>query len=580
MCINNHIWKVFFFYIVFCNGSNHDLVSASSGFFFGGTSTLTGYYSSYQAFGHSIPPAYMSWQLRGQLSVFHIPLSFSSLLTTQQDSRSQSINHITVQLDTRALSRHLNSIGRLGFLRILETFEVGRTRPQYTSLVMRGVPVDGVNVSLRAGIFHTAFVYGNSRRPVERGVYLEQRYRQQIIYGRLGAGNENKTFIALSALHAKDDNKSMQPTGKYYHWPADTLVHHLDTLFIEADSASVFRRPGEVLIPAIEAGISLFKQKLSVRSELAGMANTSNTAAEPIDTGRIPKWINHIHPVRLSTSFSYAYNVIAELRLPTTRLHVAYRHIAPGYYSPGTPFARQDQQQITLRGSRSLLNRRLTIQPHYRKMNNNLLGQHKATTYTTVWGILASWRQANQPWFSVSFSPHLQKMDHDTHPTKNMAHVVTFTSGKNYVLREQIDAVTSFSWSHQRTKTSQTDIEKSFIGNNFALQQSLRMHASLQMVANGGLYFLEGDDLSLTSYQLMIRGNYHITQLWLISAGVRHYCQGGNRKRWSARFETAYDFGRYGKLQLLAEPTYYRDVLNPEKEYDQYVFRLQFINKW
>ncbi len=580
MSVKNHIWKVFFFYVVFSNGSNHDLVLASSGFSFGGTSTLTGYYSSHQPFGHMVPAEYLSWQTRSRLTLFHLPLSVSSIISTQQDSRAQRMNHVSVSLDTRALLRTIDTTGRLGFLRGIQTLEAGRTRPQYSSLVLQGVAVDGVNLSVKARSIHLAFVYGNSKRAVGRGVYLQQQHKQRMLYGRVGAGYEERTFIFLSVLHARDDAKSIEPVGKYYHWPADTLVHHLDTLFIQADSARVFRKPGEVLIPGVEIGTNLFGRKLTIGGEVAGMINTANTESRLVDTDRIPGWVDRMHPARLSTSLSYAYAINAQLSLSSTRIQASYRRIEPGYSSPGTPFMRQDERRFSIRVNQALFNRRLTLQPHFRRTDNNLLNQHRNTTHTNIWGISATLRPANLPWVSLSFSPHRQKMDDDAHPVKNKAEVFTLSSGMNYLLKEHIHASTSLSWSHQQTAILRGREERRHTGNNISLQQSLRLPIPLQLLANAGLYFLESEEISSTSYQFMFRSNYNISQHWMISVGGRHFNQGGERKRWSIRMETTYDFGRYGKLQLLAEPAYYRDLLNPDREYDQYVFRLQFINTW
>ncbi len=490
------------------------------------------------------------------------------------------MNHVSVRLDTRSLARIINTRGKLRWLRGVETLELGRTRPQYARMMLHGVTVDGVNVSVRAGPIHATLVYGNSQRPIQRGHYLEQRYRQRMLYARLGAGYTDRTFIAFSVLHSRDDEKSIEPSSRYYRWAADTLVHHMDTLFIPADSASVFRKPGQMLIPGIEIGSRLFKGRLAVGGELAGMLRTANTAGEPVDIDRIPDWVDRMHPVGLSTSLSYAFAIHTVLQLPTTRLQASYRHIEPGYHSPGTAFMRQNQRMISLRGRQTLFDRTLTVQPHFRRMNDNLLGQNKATTYTTIWGVSATWRHADWPWISLSFSPHHQRRDGPTHPTRNKAHIVSLSAGKSFVLQEQLHAHTSLSWSHQQIDTDHGGTLRKYTGNNFSLQQSLKLPVPLQLIFNSGLYLLDGEISTTTSYQVMLRGSYHISEQWMVSAGGRHFNQGGERKRWSARLETSYDFGPYGRLQLLTEPAYYRDILRPEREYDQYVLRLQWINSW
>ena len=490
------------------------------------------------------------------------------------------MNHVSLSLNIRSLSRYIGTTNRLRFLRGVETFELGRTRPVYSRFMLHGIPVDGVNVAWRAGVFHTALVYGTSQRPVRRGVYLEQQHHQKIAFGRMGAGYEDRTFVTLSVLHAGEDVESIEPVGRTYRWDADTLIHHMDTLFITADSSQVFRKAAEIFLPGIEMGTTLFGQRLSLGGELVGMMHTSNKESERFDTGRVPAAVDRIHPVRLSTSLSYAYMLHALWQFPNTRLQASYRLISPGFQSPGTPFMRQDQRRYHLRARQSLFNRRLSIQSHYRTMEDNLLDQRRSATHTTIWGVAASWRQAGLPWVSISFSPHRQELEDELSPSLNKARVMSVSAGMNYSLQETITAMSSLSYLNQQTSISNVAGIIEFRGHNMSMQQGFRFTIPLQLTATGSLFLMESDKESTTSYQVMLRGNYDISQRWMVSVGARHFNQGRDRKRWGVRVQTAYDFGRYGKLQLLAEPVYYRDVLNPGREYDQYSVRISFVNTW
>ena len=554
--------------------------AASAGFSFAGVSTVSAYYSNHQPFGQALPSEYLSWQLRSRLTLFHVPLNISGLLTTQQRTVGQSMNHVSVNVDTRALLQHIDTSGSLRFFRHFETIELGRTRPSYSPLVLNGIPVSGINVSVRMRSVHAAFVYGNSKRPVQRGSYLSQRHGQKMLFGRFGVGQQDATFFNVSVLHARDDAASIEPTGLYYHWPADTLVHHMDTLFIAPDSAAVYRHPGESLIPGVELGVSFFDRKFIVGAAAAGMVNTANTQSDSVIIDALPSWVDRIHPVRLTTSVSYAYVLTSSLRLNTTRVNATYRLTAPGFYSPGTPFMRQDQQMYQLQGSQSLFNRTFTIQPHLRWFRDNLSNHKAATTETLIWGITGIWRPANLPYISFSYSPHKQELQHDTHPVVNTAQVTTVATGLNYTVSNQLQAFTGFSWSHQLTSTKNTGDEREFTGNNFSLQQSLRLTIPLNLMANIGLYMMETEGTSTSTRQYMFRGTYDVQEAWRVSLGMRHFNRGGESKRTGVRFQTSYDFGRFGALELLAEPLYYRDILNPDREYDQYIIRITFINKW
>lgn len=550
-----------------------------SGITFNGTSTISGYYSNRTPFGQDIPPEYLNWHLRGNLNLAGIPLQISSLLTTQQRPERQSMNHFSIRIDTRSLIRQPELSQSLPFLKYVETFEVGRTRPDYSQLMLSGIPLNGINIALRGFGFHLAFAYGNSQRAVNRGSYLSQQYKQEMIFGRIGFGRKDENYLNISMLRAKDDPNSIEANPTFYVREPYTFVHNLDTFFIPLDSVPVVRKPRETLMSGVELGLSLFNHKLKLHGEVVGSVNTSNAESETIPVNEIPDWIMKLHEPRLTTSLSYAFGFRSALDLKTTRVQASMRRTAPGFQSPGTPFMRQDNFNYEIRANQLLFSRKLSVQPYFRWFRDNLSGQKAQTTYTQVWGINSMWRPAGLPYLGVNYSPHKQETRHEDFAQTNLATVLTISSGRNYRIND-LAAFTGLSWSNQQIKSKFETGERVYTGNNFSLQQSLRLRVPITFNATAGYYIFETDESTSNSYQLALRANYQYERKWNAGMGVRYLDQNSDRKRTGITANFRYSFGKFGEVNLSAEPALYRDLLDPEREYDEFVVRVSFTNKW
>lgn len=490
------------------------------------------------------------------------------------------MNHFSAGLDMRALSRIIRVHDKFSFLQFIQTFQIGRTRPSYSTMMLNGVPVNGINAAVKFGKFHAAAVYGKSQRSVQPGVYLAQQYQQDFLFVKAGLGNRDQSIFSISLLHAKDDMNSIIPEQKFYVRQPDTLVYLTDTLFIPLDSTPVFRRPRESLLSGLDFSTWLLASKIKLSAEVVGAMNTGNTNSAKITIDEIPPWAEQIHPLRLTTSISFAAHIRTDINLKKTRFYGAYKIAMPGFYSPGTPFMRQDYRSFECKAYQLLFHNKLTLQPHYRLFRDNLSDQQIPTTLTQIWGVNAVWQPPDLPYFSLTITPHKQKLKDDHHESVNTAFVASLGTGKRYFLLHKWHAFTGFSWSIQQTVTNINNIEQHYTGNQFSMQQNIRMEDPITLNAHFGYYHLLTDNHSTASYHIGCRASYRPVPNWNIGLGLKHLNRNGDQKRTNLMFHTSYQFGIYGEARLTAEPVVYRDILNPDKEYNQYIITVSLINKW
>jgi hypothetical protein len=545
---------------------------------FKGTSTLTGYLSNRQGFGQEIPSQYLTWIFRGQLTLAGIPLNGSALISTLQHPGYQPMNHYTLQVDTRAILQHGIPKPAFRFLRYFEVLEVGRTRPEYSKLMLSGIMLQGAHAGVRFGRLSLAAACGTSQQPVSNGFLWSQQYRQRMYFGRIGFGHYNQSSFYLSALRYRDIPESHSGDTHFYVQRPDTFIHIADTFFIPGDTIPLIQHPGEGLVVGLESAASLFNRRLQIGGELSGCANTGNTSSEPVATEAMPAWVSSVFQPRLSTSLSYAARIHGNLNLQYAKVRVTAMRVAPGYRSAGVPFMRQDYEGIEVQVTAMLLKKRLMVQPWVRLYRDNLSGLKAITTTTDIRGVTAFWRPNKLPWVSVTWSPHRQQAKHESMLQQSTAGILTVAGGKNYLLAKEYNAYTGITWSGQQMEIRLSDIITRYRGRQLMVQQSVMLKMPLSLQLSGGYYSLHTDTLRQVSGTASIGGAYHHPKKWRLGVALR-YTGNPDQKRTGLAANFSADMGKAGRLTIVAEPILYRDLLRPDREFNQYIVRCSWVTR-
>jgi len=549
------------------------------GITFKGTSTLTGYFSNRPGFGQDIPPHYLLWAYRGQLTLFGIPVNSSALLSTMQREGYQHMNYFSLQIDTRTLLQRGLKTSGLRFLRHVESFEIGRIRPLYSKLILHGAFLRGGHLGLRFGRISAAAVYGTTLQPVSGNYLWSKPYKQEMFYGRIGYGQQKDKGVYLSALRYRDIPESHCGEDRFYIQRPDTFIHIADTFFIPADTLSLQQYPGEGLVVGLEAGCFLLRGRVKLSGEITGCINTTNTDSEEIGIEYLPSCVSSLYRPRLSTSLSYAARIHGDLNLSKTKLQFTAMHIAPGYRTAGVPFMRQDYEGLELRATRLFLKNRLMIQPWAHTFQDNHSGANATTTTTSIGGITAFWRPSELPWFSLTWSPHKQHIAGKQNHQMSTAQIFSIATGKSYMIAKEYNATTGLSWSGQQMETRSSDIIAQHTGNQFMLQQTLVLKVPLTLRIEAGIYSLTSDTTIHVSGLWSLGANYHHGKVWRAGLSIRYQGQSAQHRTGVAIHFSA-DLGKAGRLVFMAEPQRYRDLFKPKKEYNQYVVRCSLITSF
>lgn len=557
-----------------------DTVKGHDRITFKGNCIITGYLSNRQGTGQEIPAQYLTVNFRGSLNLWGIPFSSSALVSTMQSDAYQSMNYFTFKLDARSMLNIRIKRRSFAFMRHFEVLELGRTRPDYSSLMFRGTALNGINTCVRFGSFFTGVAWGESQRSVSEGFYSAQQYQQRILYGRIGFGHNDRNIFYLHALKAEDAANSLVSQLQFFIRNPDTLIHLTDTFFIPGDTISLARRPQESLMAGLGIGLSFFQKKLRIEGEVAGSLHTSNTRSEALSIDLLPDWFSKIYTPRLTTSLSYAGRLKTALNLKSTRLQATADLASPGFQSPGIPYTRQDYMSIQANGSQMFFKRKLTLQPLYRWYRDNLSGMRATTTTTLIWGITALWRPMRLPYLSLTWSPHHQLVRTSGNTMENTASVITASTGKQYLISKAYHCFTGITWSSQEMEAAFAGIGSHFSGNSILLQQTFMLRKPFSFNASFMLYHQEFSDLILISRQYSIGVQYFRQKKLNAGMGLRYSDRDQSQRRFSLTGNLMTDFGKYGQLKFVAEPVTYRDLSDPSKEFNEYSIRISYIKTW
>jgi hypothetical protein len=545
---------------------------------FKGTSTLTGYLSNRQGTGQEIPAQYLNWQLSGQLVLMGIPFSCSALLSTMQSELRQPINHVSFRLNTRSMMRPGVKVPALRFLSHFETLEFGRTRPEYSKLMLSGIMLNGVNIGIRGGGFSAAFAGGITMHSIHQGTFWGQQYEQKMVFGRIGLGRKDGSSLYISVLKAKEKPEALDGELHQYIQRPDTFIHMADTFFIPADTIPIHHTPSEHLLCGMDGSLVFLRGRLRLEGSLTGCAVTTNLESEALQLDTLPEWLIKVFQPRLTSSVSWAMRFGASFLTKSSRINASFSRTAPGFQTPGVPYLRQDYQGIEVKGSQMLFKRKLSLQPWLRTYRDNLNHQKGATTHAMILGITALWRPLKLPYISITLSPHKQSLSGSGTNQRTTATILTITSGKNYLIDKQYNAFTGITWSNQHMENIRNQDVYHFEGNNFSIQQTLTIKKGISLNASFGCYLLETAPGRQESYQYTAGAAYHCKQKFNAGVGLRYMVQENDRSRIGLTGSLVATLSRYGRLILSAEPLVYRDLLNPEKEYRQYIIRCSLIS--
>lgn len=266
--------------------------------------------------------------------------------------------NVNYSTDESGLRQNMNKIGFNMRWRWLQ-LEAGDVNPNLSTYGLNGARVRGGLLRAEPGNFLIELTAGRTQRAIrpDPGVGFRSPAFNRFAYGgKIGYGNQNRSYFNLSTFYSKDDVDSL------------------------GDIALPIT-PQENITLTPDFQMLLFSGKLKLNSEVTVSYFTRDLNSSRVDIGdsEIPNFLKGIIQPRESSKINYAGAANAELALDMFRLAMGYERIQPGYESLGRGAIRNDQETITLSPSVNFLNNTVRVSSSIKLGRDNLLGNRLQT---------------------------------------------------------------------------------------------------------------------------------------------------------------------------------------------------------
>jgi hypothetical protein len=370
-----------------------------------------------------------------------------------EKAKSQTYDSKAMRKSAEAKARETLLPGASRFMSYFTTLEIGRCRPNYSELTLRGIPVSGVNIEFTPGKFYSAFTTGRTKRPIMSDTITPPVYEQNIMFGKLGYGKKQESHFYLTYMFIEDDESSRT----------------------DPDTAGLrIMSPRANHVVGSELKLAFFKKKFIIEGEGAASMLTRDMEAPTMDwsTTDVPAWASDFLNPNMSSSVDYAYNLKTSLNLNTTKISGGMKMLGPGFKTLGNPYLMNDR--LTYQGSikQTFAKRKVSLTAFYKQHSDNLINWKKRTSQIVSYGLTAGFRFRKAPYLMLSYMPFTQKTNYDTIAFTNKVNIINVTSGHSYKIGNS-RSMTSFNFFYQDAKTGLDSIAGPVKNNTYTLSETL-----------------------------------------------------------------------------------------------------------
>ncbi len=543
---------------------------------FHGSNRAFGQYANRQGTNSQIPASFWRNDLNMTLTVYGIPISSRFFITSEQSDYRQSINNFRIYFDLKALAinkakvlaknkaKGLANEKAPGFMRFLsnfKTFEVGKCRPNYSDLTLKGISVSGVNIEFTPGKFYAAFSTGQVKRPIKPSEITRPTYKQNLLFGKIGVGKKRTTHLYFTFMQVEDDVNSLPASPEIYTYNV---------------------KPQSNFVLGTEGKLSFFKKKFTVEGEAAVSLFTRDMRSPAFIEyiTEVPSWLTNYLKPNLSSSADYAYAVKSIIRLPTTKLSGGVRMVGPGFTTLGNPNLITDRLTYDGRIDQTFAKKKLSFSVYFRQNKDNLINWKKSTTTTTAYGITAGFRFKKIPYLQFSYTTNFQKNDNDSLKMENAVHVFFLSTGYNYKIGN-LRSMTSFNFFCQNTEIIIDTLIGGSQNQTYTLNETLSFKIPLSL--SGGVSYnkseFSGQKRDILS--LNLSGTHSaFKKKWKNTLGVRYSNQLNEQKKIGLYWNSGFKLWKGGDLDIRIEENIFRDKTQVINNYDEFIVRAALLIKW
>jgi hypothetical protein len=445
---------------------------------------------------------------------------------------------------------------------LFPTLAVGTAFPMYSSLILEGSPITGVDVEFTPGRFYSAFTAGKilSATP---GIASYQSFLSEFAYdrtltaGRLGYGRKDDSHLFLTALYAHDKGGSPYP-----------------------DSIAPPHQPQKNLVLGTEGQLVLFDDRLALRAEAALSALEGDAGAVGMDsTSDVPSWMKNIFGVSPSSSYDYAYMFAGGYSFVEsgTIVSLMTKRVGPAYNSLGVPFMRNDYRRHEVKLEQGFVQRQLTVAGYFRREEDNLGNAKSSGTKTNAFGASLAMNFRNLPYLKLNYAPLTQESGALAESLKIENKVSVLSAMTGYTFRTDGGLVSSSNLAmvYQEGKTKGG--LGAYIARNATFSQFVTFAIPLSLTLAVGSSITSIEAATTTVVTTDVSAGYALGE-WTTTLGGSLARDGVTRN--SVFLAASGPIGKIAGLTLQLERSNVDDPTYTGENFNETVFRMTLTRNW
>jgi len=447
------------------------------------------------------------------------------------------------------------------FLANFSTLEVGKCRPNYSELMLRGIAVSGVNIEFTPGLFYSAFCTGKTKRPIINNSFSLPVYEQKLYFGKLGLGKKQGTHFYLSYMQAEDD---------------------VNSLPIQLGPDTNFVTPRSNYVVGSELMLAFFKRKFTIEGEgaISMLTRDKRCAAIEWNDESIPVWLTDYFKPNMSSSIDYAYNAKSCLNLETTKISIGIKKIGAGFTSLGNPSLIRDRLSYDGTIDQSFAKKKIHFLAYYKESSDNLINWKTSATKMHAYGISAMFRFKKVPYLRLSYMPNFQSMGSNSIKVENAVTHISAISGYNYRIGK-LRSNTIFNFSSQYIKTTVDTIKIANKIMTYTLTEELTFKIPLSISAGLSYSNCELSAIKREIFSYNISATHSaFKRKWQNRVGVKYAEQLYQQYKIGFYWYSKLKVLKNNYLSIRLEKNIFEEYIMTNNSFDEFIAQISLEIRW
>jgi hypothetical protein len=447
----------------------------------------------------------------------------------------------------------------------VKSISIGMGTPNFSSLSLNGMAVNGFTMEVEPFNIYGGFTYGEILNPVLTNNFNYMSYRRNLVGGKLGYGSKDKSHIHLSIISATDDSSSVNPR---------------DSLYLKG------KLPQDNKVINMDAQLNLFKDKFILTAEISGSQTvkdltnfTGNNIINATATGNSNDWFVNIFTQNQQVHkavVDYAINAKLETKLfkDKTNLSASFKRVGPNYYSFGLPFLMRDLMTFEVKYSQKLWKNRIQLSAFIRRNNDNLTNNKTLTTVFYTYGFDFNLKIPKFPSVRASMNPIMIQNDSVSFQMMSLNTTVNYSFNL-----KKIQSVVSFTYLKQFTLLYDTTYY--FDIDNASLLYTIHVKKGPTVQFNSGFFANQNKLGRKDTWIAGVGTSVSLFKIWNNTIGGNIYIN-KNELKWGAYYQSNLNITKYLNFSIRLETNQFNtyQYIPGVVDFSQFTCRTLLTAKW